>query len=809
MQWWRTVKIGASFALAFALFASVSARSANLEMVEATAQYDALIDVTGPYVQQAELGPPGPGQGSNYFGQAIAISGDRAVIGSYGDPDGGGAYVFVRDAASGRWIQEASLKSSLSIYSGDYFGSAVAISGDTIAVGAPYHKDFGASYKGEVFVFTRDPVTNTWKVTAEIPTPIDPSWFGGSIALEGDTLAVGAPAAAANRGAVIVFHRSAPTTWTQIAKFDSPCADGCNFGASLAISEPMGTGHRLIVGAPNKSNNTGASYVFSSSRDEGTWGTLPQELSAGSSAASGDFFGHSVAISGDRAAVGAPGYDGNGEGVVYPFVYDAVGAWLAQSPLQLNDRVRNDYFGESVALKNTTLVVGATGRDAPAIGSGGAYVYTSNAGTWNLQAALPGAGVGETLGESIALTNDSLLIGAPNATSDFYGRGRVAAYELTGGAWSTRPSLWALGDGQQEFGYAVALSGNTLVASAPRQSASSGGSGVATIFTRDDATGLWNPQIWLPQSCDPLILDDFLSGCGVALEGDTAIIGLPKTGLSQGSAYVYVRSAGIWHLQDSLIDPSGAANDQLGASVALSGNTAVLGAPKANGGKGEAIVFVRSGSTWSLQQRLIAPDGVANDEFGLTVALSRDTAIVGAPLKSAAKGSAYVFTRSGTTWTDVKTLTAPSPVTGDNFGASVAIFGGSALISAPSKKIGTNYYAGAVYSYVTPAWNAETSWASPAPADNIYFGSSIALRGNTAAIGALGANAAYTFTHVGSTWQLHGAASVGADRRWFGASVALSNNTIAIGAPGGSSSDSHSRAFVIVDTDLIFADGFD
>ena len=160
----------------------------------------------------------------------------------------------------------------------------------------------------------------------------------------------------------------------------------------------------------------------------------------------------------------------------------------------------------------------------------------------------------------------------------------------------------------------------------------------------------------------------------------------------QGAAYAFVRSGITWSQQKELTASDGAAGDRFGISVAVSGDTAVVGAPQQDFAlKGLAYVFVRSGITWSQQQELTASDGADGDYFGGSVAVSGDTALVGAPQYAAAtKGAAYAFGRSGITWSQRQKLTASDGVAQDSFGSSVAVSGETAVVGAQGKTIGSN-----------------------------------------------------------------------------------------------------------------------
>ena len=186
----------------------------------------------------------------------------------------------------------------------------------------------------------------------------------------------------------------------------------------------------------------------------------------------------------------------------------------------------------------------------------------------------------------------------------------------------------------------------------------------------------------------------------MALSGDgsTALVGAPHKNSLSGAAYVFLRSGTSWSQQAELTASDGAPGDQFSA-VALSGDgsTALVGAPFKNSSTGAAYVFVRSGTTWSQQAELTASDAAAGDLFGYSVGLTGDgsTALAGARGKNSGTGAAYVFLRSGTTWSQQQELTASDAAAGDFFGFSVALSGdgSTALVGAQFKNSG----AGAAY----------------------------------------------------------------------------------------------------------------
>jgi hypothetical protein len=167
------------------------------------------------------------------------------------------------------------------------------------------------------------------------------------------------------------------------------------------------------------------------------------------------------------------------------------------------------------------------------------------------------------------------------------------------------------------------------------------------------------------------------------------VIGASTKNSNTGAAYVFVWSGTTWSQQAELTASDAAAGDVFGRSVAISGSTAVVGAPAKNSATGAAYVFVQSGTTWSQQAEVAASDAAAGDQFGYSVAIYRSTALIGAPYKNNYTGAAYVFERSETVWKQRATLTAAHAASGEEFGYSVAIYRSTAVIGAPFKNNAT------------------------------------------------------------------------------------------------------------------------
>ncbi len=450
------------------------------------------------------------------------------------------------------------------------------------------------------------------------------------------------------------------------------------FAAAVAIS-----GNTAIVGAPRNDINTdadqGAAYIFRQSG--GVW-TQEAKLKAATGAA-GDFFGGSVAIRGDTAIVGAYladiGANAN-QGAAYVFTRSA-GVWTQQDKLKAGAGAADDLFGFSVGLGDDVALIGAHLADAGGgANQGAAYVFTRSGGVWSEHQKLsaPDAAANDLFGLSLALDAGTAVIGASGKIErGDAGAGAAYAFTLSNGIWAVQqkllPDISAAGN---FFGAAVALSGDTaLIGSVGDDIGANADQGSASIFV--NCTGLSREQ--------ELIANNGLPGDGfgnaVAISGDTAVIGAPQNDLGgstdQGSAYVFVRNGATWTQEQKLTASAGAAYDHFGNSVAISDDTAVIGAYRndvgGNTDQGSAYVFVRNGGTWTQQQKLTDTGG------GAAVAINGDLALVGALRRNGGRGAVYLFTRSDGTWAQQQMLTAANSFF---FGQSAGISGDRAVVGA-------------------------------------------------------------------------------------------------------------------------------
>ncbi len=359
------------------------------------------------------------------------------------------------------------------------------------------------------------------------------------------------------------------------------------------------------------------------------------------------------------------------------------------------------------------------------------------------------------------------------------------------------------------LGTSVAVDGDTAIVGA---SGCASGTGAAYVYVRSGPT--WSLQQKLTASDGTT---DSYFGCSVAIDGDTVVIGASRAAPGPGgAAYVFVREGTTWTQQQRL-DGEGGEGDAFGTSVAIDGTTIVVGAGRATGGapmSGAAYVFVRSGGAWTQQQKLSDSSSRSLDFFGNSVAVSGNTALVGAPDRdndgATDGGAVYFFERIGTTWYS-RTM-AVAMIANTCLGASVALDGDRALAGATGFPAGSVTAAGAVMPFhaESGSWSLDTLLTASDAARGDRFGSSVALSGDTAVVGAMfaspsslsAAGVAYSYARSGTTWTQSAkltASDQEADNS-FGASVAVSDSTALVGALNASpgSVDMAGEAYVFV-----------
>ncbi len=692
------------------------------------------------WAQQAKLNGVDSVAGDQ-FGIAVALNGNTAVIGAYkadinGNQNQGAAYVFVRNGAS--WSQQQKLVAGAGAANDD-FGAAVAVNGDTAVIGAPTHDSNGVQDQGAAYVFVRSGAV--WnqqaKLTAADGALLDD--FGNAVALDSNTAVIGAYRDDGNgiqdQGSAYVFVRNG-VAWSQQAKLTA--ADGGlsdYFGYTVAIS-----GDTALIGAESDDvgahNQQGSAYVFT--RSGANWSQQQKLLAA--DGGNGHNFGNAVALSGDLAVIGAAS-------VNQAYVFARNGAnWSQQQKLTAADSAAGDRFGNSVALSGDTVLAGAQLANVGLNGDqGAAYVFTV-CGELAQQQALnnPEPAADDYFGARLAVSGDTAVVGATGDTiNGNLSQGSVYVFVRNGAAWSQQQKLTASnGAASDRFGLAVGISGNTVVVGAPYHKVGANTQqGSAYVFVRNGVT--WSQEAILVAN-DGALNDLF--GYSLAVSGETAVLGAPSDAINanqhQGSAYVFVRNGATWSQQAKLLAADGAADEYLGFAVALDGNTAVIGANSAtiNGknNQGAAYVFTRTGAAWSQQQKLTAADGQADDAFGNALALSNNMAVIAASNASFNKGAVYVFAYNGATWSQQQKLTAADGTTGEYFGYAVALAGNRLAVGSTYADIGNQMNQGAAYVFGSngATWSQQQKLTAADGATNHFFGTGVALPSNAVLVSA-------------------------------------------------------------------------
>ncbi len=522
--------------------------------------------------------------------------------------------------------------------------------------------------------------------------------------------------------------------------------------ASIAIETAQASSARIVQGQfASPSDQVSFQQTLSKTINQTVKITNPSDGTTNGDGAIDDQLGYSVALSGNTALIGAYRDDtlaGVNAGSAYVFVREG-NAWLFQTKLSAADGAAFDEFGYSVALYGDTALIGAfKANTSVGMDSGAAYVFVRNGIAWSQQQKLiPDSDKASiNFGVSVALNGETALVNALFATpSSSQTVGSVYVFSRNGSAWSLQDTLFtgeAIDQGQ--FGVRIALSEDTALIGAENEESPIGiFAGVVYVFSRTGND--WNLQATLIPS-DGAFFDFF--GTSVALEGDTALVSASGSdtpvGLNTGAVYVFTRKGITWSEQAKLIPRSGTSSvDDFGNSVSLSGDTALIGAFKENFGVGSAYVFVRNDGSWIEQAKLIASDQASGDRFGISVAVSGNTALIGAYLDDLAPGrdvgSSYVFTRNSSAWGQETKLTSGNGIEGDGFGFPIAIAGNTAMVGAPFDDTPSGNDIGSVYvfSRVGSKWLLRETLNSNDGATGDLFGYSLAISNDTALVGAL------------------------------------------------------------------------
>ncbi|MES2773137.1 MAG: FG-GAP repeat protein [Bacteroidota bacterium] len=346
-----------------------------------------------------------------------------------------------------------------------------------------------------------------------------------------------------------------------------------------------------------------------------------------------------------------------------------------------------DLFGTNVAISGNFAIIGASQDDVGTNSAqGSASIYQWNGGSWVLMQKITDAtgDIGDRFGISVSISGNYAIIGAylddVGANSS---QGSASIYQWNGSSWVLMQKITdASGAAFDQFGRSVSISGNYAIIGADGDEVGANASqGSASIYQ-------WNGSNWvLMQKITDAAgeaNDDF--GSSVSISGSYAIIGAfqdDEGGITNaGSASIYVRFLNGWLLQAKITDAVGAQNDFFGNNVSISGSYAIIGSfqddVSLNTNQGSASIYKREGSSWVLMKKMTDGGGAAEEDFGTSVCISEDYAIVGARYgkgMNGTPGTVFIYLRVGFGWQLLQKVTDPGSTGSESFGVSVAIDG--------------------------------------------------------------------------------------------------------------------------------------
>ncbi len=724
---------------------------------------------------------------------------------------------------------------TIDIASADQFGRCVAIDENIAVIGAPYHNNStGAAY---VFEFNAGSWTYLAKLTSSDAAELDR--FGTSVSICGDDIIVGAPVAdgvVSDTGVVYVYEKPIGgwEDMTQTAKLiASKGLGGDRFGNSVANNSEI-----IAVGAYGDDTGricSGAVYVYQKSGANWTDMTETAKMKA-SDRASYDYLGFSVAVSGQTIAAGVYRDDtgGTNAGSIYLFekpLYDIWRSTTETAVLRASDASAGDKLGYSVAFSMDTLIAGAIDDDDNGTNSGSAYVFVKPQNGWSngteTAKLISSDGAEEDkFGKTVSIYGDVAVIGVSNDDDNDSNSGSAYIFEKDAGGWANMTETEKItafdariGD---QYGRSVFIAQNIAVIGSILDDVAGYNSGSAYSYVLDitpkatplpTSTPIPTNEFKVVESLDVIAGDQL--GRDVAVNGNTAVVGAPYhdgVQADSGSAYVYERIGDSWSYAAKLT-PSVEQNGALfGWSVAVDGDTIVIGARKADVGvqadAGAVYVFEKPLTGWTDMTEtalLTASDIRALDKFGNSVAISGDTIAVGSSDDDWGRtdaGSIYVFEKPGANWvsmTQTAKLWASDREAYDNNGFCVAI-DGNTIVSGAYRNDDAGASSGSVYIFEKPGINwvdmvqtAKLTASDAAGGDK--FGMYVSISGDTVAIGAYydddngyNSGSVYIYVKSGANWTDSSSEdaklqpSDGSVSDGFGRSVGICGDTVLVGS---------------------------
>lgn len=569
--------------------------------------------------------------------------------------------------------------------------------------------------------------------------------FGDSIATDDTTVVVGAPGAESPDGMTGVVHvydlDGDLRLWERTGLLaGAGTAPGDGLGAAVALD-----GDTLVAGAPGADGvfpDSGAVHIWRRMGD--SW--IEDDRLTPPAEQLGLAFGTTVSVSGDRLVIGAPGFDGPGKdsGVVYAYRHDGA-AWMLESLIESPEAAAGDMFGSVVSLSGEAFVAGAPGSDTAATDGGRGYVFRHDGTSFALEATLSPVtlSAGDGLGYAASMDGEVLAIGAPFDDIPAPDSGAAYAYRFDGTNWNLEARMSqphpVAGD---HFGCALSVRGDVAMVGADGRDFERADSGGAFICRFNGSE--WFQDFDLGPS-DHDVADH--AGSAVAAGDVFGFVGAPSDndgGEDAGSVFVWqITATQRWAEHSKLTATTDGVGEEFGQSVDIDGDVAIVGA---NGDRdmgmdaGAAFIWERSGDIWVERQKIHAWAGAPGDHVGLRVGIDGEFAIVSAHYDDEAfldAGAAYVFYRQGDSWVPFQKLIASDAQKRDSFGVSVAIDGDVIVVGAEREDDGGTS-AGAVYVFRLEGteWVEEAKLLASNPQPRAELGRAVGVSGDVIVAGA-------------------------------------------------------------------------
>ncbi|MGB3081206.1 MAG: FG-GAP repeat protein [Saprospiraceae bacterium] len=350
--------------------------------------------------------------------------------------------------------------------------------------------------------------------------------------------------------------------------------------------------------------------------------------------------------------------------------------------------------------------------------------------------------IGDFFGNSVAISGDFAIVGSPGDDETYNNQGSATIYQFNNGRWERMQKITDPdGSSNDKFGISVSIFGYYAIVGADSDDGPGGtDQGSASIFEFNGVN--W---VLMVKLIDAFGADSDYFGNSVSISGNYAIVGALRddaTGINHGSASIFVYNGTNWILMQKITDATGADNDYFGCSVSISGNYAIVGAygddaPGLTTDQGSASIFEYNGTNWVLMQRITDATGMSYDNFGWSVAISGNYAIVAAEVDDVGnnenQGSASIFQYNGSNWVMMKKLTDDNGAAYDSFGSSVCISGQYVIVGTTYDDVGnsTNRGSSSIYQRVGMAWQKLQYVTDPGGEKDDFFGFSTVIDGST------------------------------------------------------------------------------